>query len=49
MNIKILLIEDEAPIRMFTRINLENEGFQILEAESGEEGVRTARRISQTS
>ncbi|WP_288554617.1 response regulator transcription factor [uncultured Levyella sp.] len=43
MNIKILLVEDEAPIRMFTRINLENEGFQILEAESGEEGVRIAR------
>lgn len=43
MGIKILLVEDEAPIRMFTKINLENEGFQIVEAESGEEGVALAR------
>lgn len=43
MSIKILLVEDEAPIRMFTKINLENEGFQILEAESGEIGVDLAR------
>ena len=43
MTIKILLVEDEAPIRMFTKINLENEGFQIVEAESGEQGVELAR------
>lgn len=43
MSIKILLVEDEAPIRMFTKINLENEGFQIIEAESGEIGVDLAR------
>lgn len=43
MTIKILLVEDEAPIRMFTKINLENEGFQIVEAKSGEQGVELAR------
>lgn len=43
MTIKILLVEDEAPIRIFTKINLENEGFQIVEAESGEQGVELAR------
>ncbi len=40
---KILLVEDEAPIRAFTRINLENEGFEILEAETGEKGIEIAR------
>ncbi len=43
MSIKILLVEDEEPIRMFTRINLENEGFSILEAGSGEQGIQLAR------
>lgn len=42
MTIKILLVEDEAPIRMFTKINLENEGFEILEADSGEKGLEIA-------
>ena len=40
----ILLVEDEAPIRRFTRINLENAGFRILEAETGEEGIELARK-----
>lgn len=43
MSIRILLVEDEAPIRMFTRINLENEGYTILEAENGEQGIEIAR------
>ncbi len=43
MTTKILLVEDEAPIRKFTRINLENEGFEIIEAETGEQGVELAR------
>lgn len=43
MAIKILLVEDEAPIRAFTRINLEKEGFEIIEAETGEWGLELAR------
>ena len=42
---KILLIEDEENIRMFTKINLEREGFEVLEAGSGEEGVEVALKI----
>ena len=42
MNIKVLLVEDEDNIRQFTKINLAREGFEILEAESGEKGVELA-------
>lgn len=38
----ILLVEDEESIRKFTKINLEREGFQVYEAESGELGVELA-------
>ncbi|MDO5689349.1 MAG: response regulator transcription factor [Tissierellia bacterium] len=44
MKRKILLVEDEESIRKFTKINLEREGFEVLEAESGEIGVEIARR-----
>ncbi|MDD7543134.1 MAG: response regulator transcription factor [Peptoniphilaceae bacterium] len=43
MAVKILLVEDEAPIRKFTKINLEKEGYTILEADTGEKGVEIAR------
>lgn len=39
MNAKVLVIEDEAPIRDFVRINLERQGFAVLEAGSGEDGL----------
>lgn len=42
MSIKVLLVEDEDNIRQFTTINLAREGFEILEAESGEKGVELA-------
>ena len=42
---KILLIEDEENIRLFTKINLEREGFSVLEAESGEIGLDLALKI----
>ena len=42
MSIKVLLVEDEDNIRQFTKINLSREGFEILEAESGEKGVELA-------
>lgn len=43
MNTKILLVEDEASIRKFIRINLEREGYEVFEAGTGEEGVEIAR------
>ncbi len=36
---KILLVEDEESIRKFTKLSLEREGFEVLEAGTGEEGV----------
>ena len=44
VNAKVLLIEDEAPIRDFVRINLERQGFAVLEAASGEEGLALLQR-----
>ena len=40
----ILIVEDEESIRKFVKINLEREGFKVLEAESGEKGVEIARK-----
>lgn len=39
---KVLLVEDEIAIRKFTKINVEKAGFTVLEAGSGEDGVRIA-------
>jgi len=36
---RILIIEDEAPIRNFVRISLEAHGFNVLEARRGEDGI----------
>jgi DNA-binding response OmpR family regulator len=36
---KILVIEDEAPIRTFIAINLRRNDFEVVEAPSGEEGL----------
>ncbi|WP_071027688.1 response regulator transcription factor [Peptoniphilus raoultii] len=44
MATKILLVEDEEAIRKFVKINLEREGYNILEAGSGEEGIEIARK-----
>ncbi len=38
----ILVIEDELPIRRFLRASLANEGYHLIEAVSGEEGLRLA-------
>lgn len=38
----ILLIEDEAPIRRFLKISLEAQGYRVLEARRGEDGVAVA-------
>jgi DNA-binding response OmpR family regulator len=40
--IKVLVIDDEAPIRLLCRVNLEAEGMEVLEAEDGLRGIETA-------
>lgn len=39
---KILLVEDEESIRKFVTINLQMEGYEVTEAESGEMGLELA-------
>lgn len=40
MNNKILILDDEDPIRQFMKINLDYQGYQTIEASSGEEALR---------
>jgi CheY-like chemotaxis protein len=42
--IRVLHIDDEAPIRLLSRVNLEAEGMEVIEAAEGETGLRLARR-----
>ena len=39
---KILLVEDEESIRGFIKINLIRNGFEVIEAGSGEAGINKA-------
>lgn len=39
---KILLVEDEESIRSFLKINLERNNFKVIEADTGEEGLKKA-------
>ena len=41
---RVLVIDDEAPIRLLCRVNLEAEGMQVLEAADGPSGLDQARR-----
>jgi DNA-binding response OmpR family regulator len=40
---QVLVIDDEAPIRLLCRVNLEAEGMQVLEAADGAKGLDLAR------
>jgi DNA-binding response OmpR family regulator len=40
---RVLVIDDEAPIRLLCRVNLEAEGMEVLEAADGPSGLETAR------
>ena len=40
----VLVIDDEAPIRLLCRVNLEAEEMTVLEAANGAEGLELARR-----
>jgi DNA-binding response OmpR family regulator len=39
----VLVIDDEAPIRLLCRVNLEAEGFTVVEATNGTAGLEAAR------
>ncbi|TGU81377.1 response regulator transcription factor, partial [Mesorhizobium sp. M00.F.Ca.ET.186.01.1.1] len=39
---KVLLLEDEKSIRDFVRINLKREGWEVIEAATGEEALEIA-------
>ena len=41
--IRVLVIDDEAPIRLLCRVNLEAEEMEVLEAPDGASGVELAR------
>ncbi|MEW9095934.1 MAG: response regulator transcription factor [Clostridiaceae bacterium] len=41
--VKILVVEDEMSIRSFLKINLQRNNFNVIEAETGEEGIRLAK------
>jgi two-component system phosphate regulon response regulator PhoB len=40
---RVLVIDDEAPIRLLCRVNLEAEGMTVLEAKDGPSGVTRAK------
>jgi DNA-binding response OmpR family regulator len=41
---RVLIIDDEAPIRLLCRVNLEAEGMEVSEAADGANGIEIARR-----
>jgi DNA-binding response OmpR family regulator len=41
---KVLIIDDEAPIRLLCRVNLEAEGMEVVEAPDGPTGLEVAER-----
>jgi DNA-binding response OmpR family regulator len=41
---RVLVVEDDASITLGLRINLESEGYDVVEAEDGERGLEIARR-----
>jgi two-component system alkaline phosphatase synthesis response regulator PhoP len=43
---KVLVIDDEAPIRLLCRVNLEAEGMNVIEAADGPSGLDKARHES---
>ena len=41
---RVLIVDDEAPIRLLCRVNLEAEGMEVFEAGDGPTGLEAARR-----
>jgi len=46
MALRVLVIDDEAPIRLLCRVNLEAEGMEVVEAASGTAGLEQARAVT---
>jgi two-component system alkaline phosphatase synthesis response regulator PhoP len=46
MKTKVLVIDDEAPIRLLCRVNLEAENMDVIEAADGPSGVEKAQAES---
>ena len=42
-NVRVLVIDDEAPIRLLCRVNLEAEGMDVVEAPDGPAGIEKAK------
>ncbi len=42
---RVLVVDDEAEIRELCRVNLEFEGFDVVEARNGSEAIEMARRV----
>ena len=42
---KVLVIEDDTDVRSFASRVLELEGYRVLQAENGDEGLKLARKI----
>lgn len=40
---RVLVVDDDAPIRLLCRVNLEAEGMEVIEAEDGPAGLEQAR------
>ena len=40
---KVLVVDDEAPIRLLCRVNLEADGMEVIEAADGQTGLEMAR------
>lgn len=41
---RVLVVDDDAPIRLLCRVNLEAEGIEVLEAGDGRAGLEAARQ-----
>ncbi len=41
---RVLVVDDDAPIRLLCRVNLEAEGMEVIEAADGTDGLEKARR-----
>ena len=39
---KILIVEDEESIRGFLKINLKRNGYEVIEVDNGEDGIKIA-------
>jgi len=44
MSPRVLVVDDEAPIRLLCRVNLEAEKMDVIEAADGPSGLEAARR-----